>query len=328
MSPETSKPLTYRYSEQEAETLLQAKETLAVITFDGHSRASGTARLVHTGLTQLSPEPRWVEVIETSGPIHDGIQGELSWSSSPDYLFCSISVPNPSDLQTETKRLYEILLRFIADKDYPHIHRIWNYFPDINQGHDDNERYKLFCTGRHDAFTAVSPSEPIAFPAACAIGNKQGNFCLYLISAKVAGTHFENPEQLSAYNYPRKYGPRSPSFARATLATLPPNDTGNVYISGTASIKGHETLHPFCTDKQIDITVDNIKGLLAHITKSTPSQNKLTLDMMKVYIRRASDLPILTSAISTHFPNSTILYVLGTICRLDLEVEIDATCAL
>ena len=31
---------------------------------------------------------------------------------------------------------------------YRHLQRIWNYLDDINQGEGDEERYRVFCSGR------------------------------------------------------------------------------------------------------------------------------------------------------------------------------------
>ena len=51
----------------------------------------------------------------------------------------------------------------------------------------------------------------------------------------LTGTPVENPRQVSAYRYPREYGPQSPTFARALL---PPSPRVPLLLSGTASIDG------------------------------------------------------------------------------------------
>src|SRR3546814_7354125 len=64
---------------------------------------------------------------------------------------------------------------------------------------------------------------------------------VYWLAARTPGTPVENPRQVSAYRYPRQYGPQQPSFARAMLP--PPGSAMPLLLSGTASVVGHATAH-------------------------------------------------------------------------------------
>src|SRR5204862_4731485 len=117
---------------------------------------------------------------------------------------------------------------------------------------DDTEHYKRFSTGRHDALIAAGFAKS-DFPAACAVGMRGGNLAIHFLASRERGRNVENPRQVSAYDYPRQYGVRSPSFARATVAA-----DGSVFISGTASVVGHETLRIGDVGAQCEETIANL----------------------------------------------------------------------
>ena len=67
--------------------------------------------------------------------------------------------------------------------------------------------------------------------------------------------------KVSAYRYPRQYGPQPPSFARAML---PPTATQHpLLLSGTAAVVGHASQHADALLAQIDETFLNLS--LIHI---------------------------------------------------------------
>ena len=61
--------------------------------------------------------------------------------------------------------------------------------------------------------------------------------------------HFENPLQVPAYEYPGEYGPRSPSFARATVVAQP---GPCLFVSGTRDACG--------TQRPDDELADRVDG--------------------------------------------------------------------
>ena len=44
-----------------------------------------------------------------------------------------------------------------ATSRYQHLLRIWNYLDDINSGDGDDERYRVFCSGRSEGLQALQP---------------------------------------------------------------------------------------------------------------------------------------------------------------------------
>jgi enamine deaminase RidA (YjgF/YER057c/UK114 family) len=135
----------------------------------------------------------------------------------------------------------------------------------------------------------------------------------------------ENPRQTSAYRYPPKFGIHSPSFSRACV--LGESAGTNLFISGTASIVGHETIHPGDVSAQARETLANLDALLEEANRvvGTP---RYSLDALKfkVYVRRPRDLDAIQRVLSASLrPAAPILYLQADVCREELLVEIEAT---
>jgi enamine deaminase RidA (YjgF/YER057c/UK114 family) len=118
----------------------------------------------------------------------------------------------------------------------------------------------------------------------------------------------ENPRQTSAYHYPPKFGKHSPTFSRACISD--DSQQANLFISGTASIVGHETVHAGDAAAQTRETLANIDALLAEANRAAGSarysRNKLKL---KVYVRHAADLGAVQGVLSRELRGARPLYI-------------------
>ena len=115
------------------------------------------------------------------------------------------------------------------------LYRIWSFVPDINQGDGDDEVYRRFCLGRSRAYEEYFSDDSERYMAAGSCVGCSGNAMTILaLSGSEQPAHFENPNQVPAYRYPREYGPKAPSFARASKVRL--GDTRYRFISGTAAV--------------------------------------------------------------------------------------------
>ena len=132
-------------------------------------------------------------------------------------------------------------------------------------------------------------------------------------SADDAGVQVENPRQVSAYDYPREYGPRSPSFARATVAA------GLLLTAGTSSVVGHRSVHGHDVEAQLDETLVNLDAV-AH---AAGAPGLATFDRLKVYLRRRSDYAAVAARLERELPRAQKLFLESDICRNDLLVEIE-----
>ena len=134
----------------------------------------------------------------------------------------------------------------------------------------------------------------------------------------------ENPRQTSAYHYPPKFGRHSPIFSRACV--LNASAGTSLFVSGTASIVGHETIHQGDVGAQTRETMANINALLDEANRV--GQRRFSLDGLKfkVYVRRPSDLGAIEGVLARWLrPSTPIVYLQADVCREDLLVEIEAT---
>lgn len=158
-----------------------------------------------------------------------------------------------------------------------------------------------------------------------------GGIPFYFLACRAGRViHLENPRQVPAYSYPRQYGPKSPSFARATYLTRPgwPASAGALYVAGTASILGHETVHAGDVGRQCDVALENIAHLISAANLSRHGigcgYDLNDLRLIKVYTRHLSDIPLVERKCREAFsPEADIRFLNVDICRRDLLVEIE-----
>jgi chorismate lyase/3-hydroxybenzoate synthase len=188
--------------------------------------------------------------------------------------------------------------------------------PAINRVDDGLERYRSFCRGRAEAFEAHhGPLFQSRLCASSAVGSTGGELLVWFLASRERGLPRENPRQVSAYSYPPCYGPRSPSFARATRCPAAAGDA--LLLSGTASIVGHRSVHAGDVARQVEETLDNLEELL-------PADRRLRFQALKVYVRRAEDLAVVRAAVAARLePALPVLYVQADVCREELLVEIE-----
>lgn len=246
---------------------------------------------VHVPVPQLGPERRVEQ--------WDAPAGEL--------FFGSVSIKEAAPLEAVARDVYVRVIREARDAGYPHFVRMWNYVGSLNEHDGGRERYQLFCAGRHDAFLEAGYG---AFPAASAVGMPGRGLVTYFLAAREPGLQVENPRQVSAYRYPPQYGPKSPSFSRATVWN------GAVFVSGTSSVVGHATAHAGDVVAQLDETVRNIDTVL---TRAGSSLEHVVA--AKTYIRHARDYDAIALRLEPVFRSN--LYVEADICRRDLLLEIE-----
>jgi chorismate lyase/3-hydroxybenzoate synthase len=239
----------------------------------------------------------------------------VSLAASGSVLFGVAEAPagEGPTLEAATRELYGEILAALGRSRHPHPLRFWNVFPHINRADRGLERYRWFCRGRAEALERhFGSSFETRLCAASAVGSQEGALLVYFLAAGGPGTQVENPRQLSAFRYPPEYGPRSPSFARATRC--PDACGGGLLLSGTASIVGHRTLHAGDVRMQLRETLCNLERL----TEGRPLRH------LKVFVRHPEDLSGIREEIARRLgPDVGVLYLQADICRADLSLEIE-----
>lgn len=247
----------------------------------------------------------------------------VDWAQTTDFLFACVSIPTSMPVAQQSFDTYQTLLNTARARGKPHLLRVWNYVPQITEPENGVERYRLFNLGRKDAFRAQNYTLAEGAPAACALGTHGGSFQVAILASTRPGIAIENPRQVSSYHYPKQYGEDSPIFSRA--AWLPQQAGDDVlFISGTASIVGHQTLH--CGDvlAQTRESIRNIQALLQSANdKAQTAQWQLDHLRGCVYIRHAADYPAVRACLLEH-GMTDFCFMQADICRNDLLVEIEA----
>ena len=298
---------------------------MAIVSF-GHA-LSGTyaCPVISLDLPQLD-EPPMAEVWTCDQPITIHESANCSVAMNSDFLIGSISLNEHSDttLDATAYEAYTTMLHRLHDLGYPYLWRIWNYFPLINGDQNGLERYRRFCLGRHHALDELLTDFPSSLPAATAVGTKSGPLRIMFLAGTQPATHLGNPRQLNAYDYPQDYGPRSPSFARASLVQF--EHECLLSIAGTASIVGHTSRHAGLPREQTKETIQNIQAVLNQATHAEGpgligAQRRA---IYKVYVRDSILLSEIHGAIrSSPLSHEPILFLQGDLCRKELLVEIE-----
>lgn len=274
------------------------------------------------GLPVLAGEP--VENL-FGGAEPVGRAGAFALFRREDWLLGAACVATSPGLEATSHSQYLEMLHAVSGLN---LARIWNYVPGINEpGPSGVENYRAFCRGRSLAFESeFGAGFKASVPAASAVGSRSAALTMVFAACRAVPRHVENPLQVPAYDYPAEYGPRAPSFARASIVPHPRQPT--VFVSGTAAIRGHATVAPHCTRDQLDCVLENLHeisracGLGADLAVGPEGARHF-----KVYIRHAVDQPSVAAILEKRLlhPGDVVSYLHADICRAPLNVEIEVT---
>ena len=288
--------------------------TLALLEF-GASNTHADPRRLRVPLQPVgtaSLRERWT----VAATVTHGRREALHWSAGGGWLFLALELNEAEfgGIEATAEHIYRRLCEFVGGREERHLLRIWNYLDAINEGEGDAERYRRFCNGRARGLSAHGIEH---YPAATAIGHRAapGLLQVYALCATQPGEALENPRQVSAWRYPREYGPTPPSFARAMKL---PN--GGLAISGTAAVVGHASCHDRDLHAQVAETCVNLRALLDHAALA----DFAAASPLKIYLRHVEDAAAVRSALAQRLgPDVPQLILHGDICRRELLVEID-----
>jgi len=253
----------------------------------------------------------------------------IRYAHTPQMIFGLIQLPCPTgeDVQALTHKAYCEVYECLQSTACNHLLRTWNFFPQITDKDSQRapqNRYEVFCHGRLQAMHDSGIKTQV-YPAATVIGSHDNNLQIYFLASDTPGTAVENPRQTSAYLYPVDDNHTQPLFSRGLLKTW--GQRTHFYVSGTASIVGHETLHIDDVCAQLNESINNIETLVAHANDKHHTQLNAQDDLlyMKVYIRHREDVEQINQVLAARLSNTTPrALLLGDMCRENLLVEIEA----
>jgi chorismate lyase/3-hydroxybenzoate synthase len=249
--------------------------------------------------------------------------------------FGDVRTLNAETFEQRVRDAYEQIFEQLEESGkYPV--RFWAFVPGI---HDDLggglDGYMVFNAGRYRAFASRFGS-PTAFsrsvPTASAVGVAGDVFSLHCLGADVPGQPIENPRQVSAYHYSRRYGPMPPCFARATLLQGGA-DEPMVLVGGTASIIGEESHHVDVPVAQARETLVNLASVVASaVGRALPAgatdaeiRSLLTcFRELRVYYKRSDQRALFADLVHAAFaPDCRVEWCEASLCRSELLIEIE-----
>lgn len=231
---------------------------------------------------------------------------------------------------------YETIFSELESTTFAHPVRFWAFVPGI---HDDLgaglDRYMAYNTGRYAAFVA-NFGRPTSFdrtvPTASAVGVPGDRFELHCLAADEPGLPVENPRQVSAYHYSRRFGPLPPCFARATLVRAH-TDRPMLLVGGTASITGEESRHDGALYAQAQETFCNLASLVASATGcAQPEETEVpaieglvaAFRELRVYYTDPATQGALAGLVDATFSSQCrVEWMQASLCRRELLVEIE-----
>jgi chorismate lyase/3-hydroxybenzoate synthase len=301
------------------------EDVLAAVVFGKQAPGANDPRCVRVDLEPLAGTAH-AEVWRGTGPVRMGTAGPIRYVENGECFggWLSVAENRFGGLLEAAEAAYLGMLALHADSPYHHVWRIWNFITAINEGEGDEERYRQFCLGRGRAYAAAPGRPPgVSYPAASTVGKigTDRTLEIYWFAGREPGTTVENPRQLSAYHYPRSYGPAAPSFSRAMRIPGP-----QLFVSGTASIVGHRSAHEGDLEAQLRETVANLEALLRQAQASDRIRTARlgAGSQVKAYLRPGCDASLVERRLRECLGEEASLLLLSAdICRSELLIEIE-----
>lgn len=315
------------------DSAVPAAQVLGVMRFGAAAAPADDLPCLDVATAALVPADGWQAAWTLAAELEAGRHGEVSYRRGGGFLFGTLRVReadfaggDPAGaLQRAAAHAYRQLFAAVDALGHYGLLRVWNYLPRINAVEHGSERYRQFNAGRQDAFAACGRALAGEVPAACALGSAGGDLVVAFLACTGAPRAVENPRQVSAYHYPPDYGVRSPTFARATLLQ---HAAGTLlFVSGTASIVGHRTVHPGDVRAQTRETLANIDAVLDEAARVGGGRRLAAGELAYIaYLRHPADLAAVRAEVEARIgTQAAVAYVQADVCRADLLVEIEAS---
>ncbi len=225
--------------------------------------------------------------------------------------------------------IFEGIAKMLADNDFmpSDIYRQWNYIPGITVLSDGSQNYQEFNDARSIFYATADWSN--GYPAATGIGTSAGGVVVEVCAIKgeqCANLPIDNPLQIAAHNYSQQVldgkvieqlsERTTPKFERARLLA------DRVLISGTAAIKGERSNYSTDAVEQAAETMEIMDRLTSK--ENIPAKNNgSSYDLLRVYVKRESDIPAVRNYMQSHYPAAQKHYLVADVCRPELLIEIE-----
>jgi enamine deaminase RidA (YjgF/YER057c/UK114 family) len=228
----------------------------------------------------------------------------------------------PGKMEGQAPEVFRQEAALLAETRFPRrsVRRQWHYIEQITDYDGPFQHYQTF----NNARTAFYEGEDWSggYPAATGIGAEWGGLLVdfdaaLFTSPEACSQAIDNPLQVAAHAYSASVleaaaSPKTtPKFERAR--SLQFGNRRLVYLSGTAAIRGEESLGKAGLERQVEATMENIARLTGDAR----------LRLLRVYLKRAEDYAEARNLLNALAPSVPAAYMRADVCRPELRVEIE-----
>jgi chorismate lyase / 3-hydroxybenzoate synthase len=270
----------------------------------------------------------WTGAARTVRRSLDGLKLEIAQGTGASLV--AVTAPGAAGLVADafeevTLDVYRAVRSALATLPHRVPVRFWNYLPAIHEPMGGGrDRYMVFNAGRYRAMSDwFGGASQLAgrLPAASAVGHAGDDLVVHCLAGAEGGNMVENPRQIPAIQYSRRYGPRPPCFARAIVVAHPCGGRRTLLVAGTASILGERSVHANDLERQLEETFANLRALLAAAEGTGPPW---AFSDLRAYYVRLGDAAMIGGFIEDALGATVnVESVQADLCRQDLLVEIE-----
>ncbi len=213
--------------------------------------------------------------------------------------------------------------------------RQWNYIGNIVAYKNGKQNYQEFNDARSSYYARGSWAN--GYPAATGIGVSSEGIIVGGIAFRKKGElnsgiyPIDNPLQVAAHVYSRKVliddgadaVKSTPKFERAKL--IETSRGACCFVSGTAAIRGEDSVDASSVATQTRMTIENIEHLVSseNLVRYGCTAYDLKHVKLHVFIKHAEDYSAVREVVEEAYPCVPVLYTVADVCRGELLVEIE-----
>lgn len=225
-------------------------------------------------------------------------------------------------VEQQAGEVFRLLTEVLRLEGFPMntIVRQWNYIERITSFDGTDQHYQSFNNARSEYYGQVIWDN--GYPAATGIGANLGGVlsdvdAVVFHRPECYATPIDNKLQVAAHAYSSqvleeaRQKKTTPKFERAKSITF--DGRRLIYISGTAAIRGEESLVGVGLERQLHITMENIAELIG----------EAKLKMLRVYLKHKSDYKEAERLMNSYQLDIPISYMWADVCRDELLIEIE-----
>ncbi len=258
-------------------------------------------------------------------------------------MVCGVRGSVKDSIRKQSDDLFTKLGNILAKEGFEvsDIFRQWNYIPKITAvDKDDYQHYQAFNDSRTEFYRKADWSE-VGYPAATGIGMECGAVVVDVLAVKPLNPSYriipiDNDLQLAAHVYSQEVligaegdkveGRSTPKFERAKV--LGNAEEGYIcFISGTAAIRGEGSMDSDDAATQTVQTMENIEHLISDHTCNKYgielSSKVREIHSARAYVKFAKDTVDIKRVVEDRWPKTSVVYLLGDVCREELLIEIE-----